>query len=302
MLPFGERVRRAIASTGPLCVGIDPSASSLDAWGLADDAAGLRAFGVGCVEAVSGVVPVVKPQVAFFERHGAAGMAAFEEVVAVAREAGLIVLADAKRGDIGSTTEAYADAWFRGPFAGDALTATPYVGIDALWPMVSAARTTGRGLVVVVSSSNPEGRALQDAVTADGRSVQRSLLDAIALWNREELANAAGMADAADAANAANAANAADAADISNLGTVGAVVGAVHGAVPVEGLEDLGGIVLAPGLGAQGAGVDDVARRFAGCPPGSVLPAVSRGVQVDGERGMRDAAQRLVESLAGALR
>lgn len=283
MLPFGERVRRAIASTGPLCVGIDPAASLLDAWGLSDDAAGLRAFGLGCVEAVSGVVPVVKPQVAFFERHGAAGMAAYEEVVAAAQAAGLLVIADAKRGDIGSTTEAYADAWFRGPFAADALTATPYVGLDALWPMADAARATGRGLVVVVSSSNPEGRTLQHAVTEDGRSVERSLLDEIARWNREELADEARRADTAP------------------LGSAGAVVGAVRGGAPVAGLEDLGGIVLAPGLGAQGARVEDVARRFAGCPTGSVLPAVSRGVQADGERGMRNAARRLLDALAGAL-
>ena len=108
---FGARVAAAVARTGPLCAGIDPSPELLGAWGLSDDGAGLRQFGLRCVEAFAGVVPVVKPQVAFFERRGSAGVAALETLLEEARTAGLLVIADAKRGDIGSTMEAYARAW-----------------------------------------------------------------------------------------------------------------------------------------------------------------------------------------------
>ncbi len=285
---FGERVRRAVAGLGPLCVGIDPSKELLGVFGLPDDAGGLGAFGERCVDALHGVAAVVKPQIAFFERHGSAGVAAFERVVGLARDAGMLVIADAKRGDIGSTTEAYAQAWFDGPLAADALTATPYVGLGALFPMVAAARATGRGLIVVVSSSNPEGRGVQQARLADGSTVEEALLDAIGRWNAEE----SGPAGAAGAAGATGAA--------WPLGSVGAVVGATGGAPPA-GLGAVGGVVLAPGLGAQGASVSDVARRFSACAPGSVLPASSRALLRLGPEGLRAAASRLRDELAAAL-
>lgn len=273
---FGERVRAAVASTGPLCVGIDPSPALLDVFGVPDDADGLFAFGELCTESLAGVAAVVKPQVAFFERHGARGLAAFERVVALARDAGMLVIADAKRGDVGTTTEAYADAWFRGPLAADAVTATPYVGIGALFPMVTAARATGRGLIVVVTSSNPEGAEVQGAVLGDGRTVEQSMVQAIGRWNAEEVG------------------------DTGALGSVGAVVGATGG-TPPGGLEALGGMVLAPGLGAQGATVSDVARRFSHCPPGSVLPAASRGLLSAGPQTLRGKAARLRDDLAAVL-
>ncbi|HEY5245264.1 MAG TPA: orotidine-5'-phosphate decarboxylase, partial [Acidimicrobiales bacterium] len=130
---FGERLVDAVARSGPLCAGIDPSAALLGAWGLPDDADGLRAFGAACVEAFAGAVPVVKPQVAFYERHGSAGLAALETLIAEASAAGLLVVADAKRGDIDSTSEAYADAWLgrSSRLAADAVTATPYLGLGS---------------------------------------------------------------------------------------------------------------------------------------------------------------------------
>jgi orotidine-5'-phosphate decarboxylase len=275
---FGERVRTAVGAFGPLCVGIDPSPALMQLFGLPDDASGLYSFGAACVDALQGVAAVVKPQAAFFERHGASGMAAFEQVVACSRDAGMLVIADAKRGDIGSTTEAYADAWFRGPFAADAVTATPYVGLGALFPMARAARATGKGLIALVTSSNPEGREVQEALRHDGATVEAAMLREIARWNAEELGEAAR----------------------GRLGSVGAVVGATGDPTP-EGLDGLGGVVLAPGLGAQGATVSDVRRRFARCAPRSVLPAASRGLLMEGPGKLRAAAARLRDELAAAL-
>ncbi len=266
---FGSRVARAVGEHGPLCAGIDPSVGLLDQWGLPTDAGGLRQFGLRCVEAFAGVVPVVKPQVAFFERCGSAGMAALEEVIAEARSAGLLVIADAKRGDIGTTMEAYAAAWLGpdSPFGPDAVTAVPYLGLGALEPLVDLAAASGRGVIVVVRSSNPEGRALQRALTGDGSgpAVEDLLLGQIA-----EL-NAGGLVPP---------------------GTVGAVVGATlsPSAFP---LERLGGPILAPGVGAQGAGGPEVAGLFADCPAGSVLASASRSLLAAGpEVGALAAAAR----------
>ncbi len=274
---FAGRLAAAVARTGPLCVGIDPSPALLAAWGLPDDPGGLRTFALRCVAAFAGELPAVKPQVAFFERHGAAGLAVLEEVIAEARRAGLLVVGDAKRGDVDSTVAAYADAWLGGssPLAVDAVTAVPYLGLGALRPLVEAARRHGRGVLVVVRSSNPEGRPLQEAVTAGGASVEDALLAGIAELNRAEGAP---------------------------VGAVGAVVGATMPPSRFP-LSQLRGIVLAPGVGAQGATPADVAARMAGCPPGSVLPSASRSVLAAGpsERGVRDAAVQAREAMTAAI-
>ena len=174
---FGDRVAAAVARTGPLCAGIDPSAALLAKWGLSDDAKGLRSFCASCVEGFAGAVSVVKPQVAFFERHGSAGLAELERLIADATAAGLIVIADAKRGDIDSTAAAYADAWLgeASPLAVDAVTVHPYLGLGALSPLVDLAAANGKGVLVVARSSNPEGRDLQQAVTAAGPGVEDML-------------------------------------------------------------------------------------------------------------------------------
>jgi orotidine-5'-phosphate decarboxylase len=250
--PFGVRLRDAVARTGPLCAGIDPSGSLLAEWGLPDDASGLDVFGRCCVEAFAGVLPLIKPQVAFFERHGSKGMAALERLVAEAGQAGLLVLNDAKRGDIDSTCAAYADAWLGddSALAGDALTAHPYLGLGALSPLIDAARATGRAVFVVARSSNPERRMVQLA-RAGERTVEDALLAEIATVNTADGGSAAGP--------------------------VGAVIGATLGPSTFA-LGGLGGPVLAPGLGAQGAGPADVAWIFAGCPTGSVVPSASRSL------------------------
>jgi orotidine-5'-phosphate decarboxylase len=276
---FGDRVAAAVAGTGPLCAGIDPSAELLAAWGLGDDAAGLRQFGLRCVEAFAGVVPVVKPQVAFFERCGSAGLAALESLLDEARSAGLLVIADAKRGDIGSTVDAYARAWLdpQSPLRADAVTATPYLGLGALQPMIDLAGATRRGVVVVARSSNPEGRSLQEARTDAGRgpAVEDMLLAGIADLNR------AGRVPP---------------------GTVGAVVGATLGPSEFR-LAGLGGVILAPGVGAQGGTAAGVGALFGECPPGSVLASSSRSLLSRGPdvSALSEAARAARDEMAEVL-
>ncbi len=274
---FGDRVAAATATTGPLCAGIDPSSALLASWRLSDDADGLRAFAATCVDAFAGVVAVVKPQVAFFERHGSAGLAELERLIAAATAAGLIVIADAKRGDIDSTASAYADAWLgdASPLAADAVTAHPYLGLGALEPLIQLGGSNGRGVLVVARSSNPEGRGLQQAVTAGGPAVEDLLLSEIAERNGSP--------------------------DVPS-GTVGAVIGATLEPSRFA-LSQLGGVILAPGLGAQGARPADVAIRFAGCRPGTVLPSSSRGLLTEGPdvAALRAAARSLNRELAAAM-
>ncbi len=281
---FAERVAGAVAATGPLCAGIDPSSELLGHWGLEDTSEGLRTFGLRCVEAFAGVVPVVKPQVAYFERMGSAGLAVLEEVLVACRDAGLIAIADAKRGDIGSTMEAYASAWLdpASPLAADAMTALAYLGMDALQPAFDLAAAGGRGVIVVVRSSNPEGRSLQCARTAgpggdpSGPTVEDMLLADIAERNHGGL---------------------------PRPGTVGAVVGATRSPSDFD-LSGLGGVILAPGVGFQGASAEDAGRLFAGCVPGTVLPNVSRSLLVSGPDvvALREAAARECAVLGSALR
>ncbi len=281
---FASRVARAVAETGPLCAGIDPSVGLLAEWGLPASAEGVRTFGLRCIEAFAGVVPVVKPQVAFFERWGSAGMAALEDVLAAGRAAGLLVIADAKRGDIGSTMEAYASAWLdpTSPLVADAVTATPYLGLGALQPALDLAAASGRGVIVVVRSSNPEGRSLQEARTSslhdgpfDGPSVEDMLLAGIAECNHGGL---------------------------SVPGTVGAVVGATREPSAFD-LAGLGGVILAPGLGAQGGTAASAAALFGGCPRGSVLPSASRSILGAGPdvAGLREAARAECQAVGDVL-
>jgi orotidine-5'-phosphate decarboxylase len=189
--PFGERLDAAVAARGPLCVGIDPHPGLLADWDLADDPAGLEAFALAVVDALAGRAAVLKPQVAFFERHGSRGIAVLERVLAEAGTAGALTIADAKRGDIGSTMAAYADAFLGegSPLAADAVTVSPYLGFGALAPVLQRARATGRGAFVLALTSNPEGAQVQHAVGAGGNTVAQSLLDAV---RAENVADGAG--------------------------------------------------------------------------------------------------------------
>ena len=245
---FGRRLVDAVGEYGPLCVGIDPHRELLADWGLADDPAGLERFARGAMEAFAGEVALVKPQSAFFERHGSAGIAVLERVLADAREAGTLVLLDVKRGDIGSTMGGYADAYLTdgSPLAADAVTLSPYLGFGSLDPALTRAASTGRGVFVLARTSNPDGAVVQLA-ERDGRAVAQAMVDAVAARN----------------------------AGAAPLGSVGVVIGATHDHGLALG--DLNGPVLAPGLGAQGATPADVATRFADLT-GVVLPSVSRAL------------------------
>lgn len=281
---FGTRLAAARAALGPLCVGIDPHPSLLERWGLADDVDGLRRFALTVVEAVAGVVPAIKPQSAFFERHGSRGVAVLEEVVAAGRSAGTLVVVDAKRGDIGSTMGAYADAYLRdgAPLAGDALTVSPYLGFGSLRPAVEQAAATGRGLFVLALTSNPEGASVQHARAADGRSVAAQVAQEAARLNAAELAAGGG-----------------------SLGSVGLVVGATIGDAAARLGLDLAAVqgpLLAPGVGAQGAGPAELAAVF-GDARSAVLASSSRGVLSGGPTvdGLRGAAERARDEAAAAL-
>lgn len=263
-MTFAGRVAAAVSERGALVVGIDPHPPLLQAWGLADDAAGVREFGLRCAEAFAGHVGFVKPQVAFFEQFGSAGLAALEEVIAACRAAGAVVIADAKRGDIGSTMAGYARAWLGdSPLAADAVTVSPYLGYGSLEPAITTARAAGRGVFVLARTSNPEGGRIQ----AGG--VAQSIVDDA-------------RADNAD-----------------GTGTVGLVVGATreHG---LE-LDGLGGPILAPGLGAQGATAADLPAIFG--RGHLVLPNSSRQVLGAGPDvgALRDAALAARAEVAAAL-
>ncbi|MES4903704.1 MULTISPECIES: orotidine-5'-phosphate decarboxylase [unclassified Streptomyces] len=256
MTPFGARLRGAMDARGPLCVGIDPHASLLADWGLGDDIAGLERFTRTVVDALAERVAVLKPQSAFFERFGSRGIAVLERAVADARAAGALVLMDAKRGDIGSTMAAYASAYLDpgSPLFSDAVTVSPYLGFGSLRPALDAARASGSGVFVLALTSNPEGAEVQHAVRAGGATVAATVLDHLRAENAEEAR--AGL-----------------------LGSYGAVVGATLGGAAGEAGADLaiGGPLLAPGIGAQGATPEDLPGVF-GAAVRNVVPSVSRGV------------------------
>ena len=271
--PFGSRLRAARAVRGPLCVGIDPHPELLAAWGLHDDVAGLEVFARTVTDALADRVALLKPQLAFFERHGSRGLAVLEQVVVEARAAGALVLGDAKRGDIGSTMQAYAEAFLdpRSTLAMDAMTVSPYLGVGALTPAFELAREHRAGVFVLARTSNPEGATVQGARCPDGRTVTELVLDEVRELNSSD----------------------------APWGSYGVVVGAT---VDQAHEVDVGGPVLAPGLGAQGATVDDLVRVF-GPVASHVVPVSARGVLAAGPQvgALRDAAEALNASCAQIL-
>lgn len=279
--PFGDRLARAMAEVGPLCVGIDPHPDLLVQWGLTPDVAGLRAFSLGVVEALGGRVAAFKPQSAFFERFGSAGVGVLEETVRACREVSTLCIVDAKRGDIGSTMAGYADAYLGegSPLAGDAVTLSPYLGVGSLAPALDLARAGGRGVFVLCLTSNPEGARLQHA-RADGDGAVAALVASeVGAQNQE--------------------------CDFAHMGPFGLVVGATVGSAVDDlglDLEAVNGPILAPGFGAQGAGSAQVEQVFHGVGD-RVLASSSRQILRAGPtpQGLRSACRQTLGDLEAVL-
>jgi orotidine-5'-phosphate decarboxylase len=255
---YGERLEALTSERGPLCVGVDPHPSLLASWGLAPDAQGLERCARGMVEALGGIVPVFKPQSAFFEAYGAAGIAVLERTLADIRAAGALSLLDVKRGDIGSTMDAYAAAYLSdgSPLAADAVTLSPYLGFGSLDGAIELADRSGRGVYVLALTSNPEGRQIQGARGADGRPVGQIVIDEAASRNAYRCRPGA------------------------RFGPVGVVVGATIGPTATD-FTALRGSILAPGIGAQGGTAADLPGVFHDAIQ-LVLPSTSREVMSAG--------------------
>lgn len=279
---FGERLSRAFSRHGQLCVGIDPHPHLLAEWGLPDNAMGIREFGLRVVDAAQGRVGPVKPQVAFFERHGSAGFAALEDVLRAARDAGLVVIADAKRGDIGSTMAGYAAAWLEpgSPLEADAMTVSPFLGVASLVDTVTLALHHHKGLFILAATSNPEGSTLQSAaVGGDIRhTVSASIVSDVIEMNR---------------------------AASSPMGSLGVVLGATIDLAAL-GIDTAGLAgspatpVLAPGFGHQGAQVSELRDRF-GLAAKTTVVAVSRSILDHGPAQLVEAITRQAGELAECL-
>ncbi|MGO8875457.1 MAG: orotidine-5'-phosphate decarboxylase [Acidimicrobiales bacterium] len=274
---FASRFAAVRSVHGPLAWGLDPSGEILDRWGVGDTPDGLDRFADIALEAAAGTVGLVKLQAAFYERQGWQGFRTLQRLIGDARSAGLLVIVDAKRGDVGTTNDAYAEAFLGtdAPLACDALTVHPYLGLAAMGSFVSRAHEAGSCLLVVTRSSNAEGRAIQSAVDASGRSVEEALLREIGRVN-SELAP-------------------------GRIGPIGAVVGPTH-MEPTLDLLAAHGLFLAPGVGAQGATPHDVARIFESCPD-RVVPSASRSLLSDGPdvSRLRETAAALAQEFRQSL-
>ena len=279
METFGQRLTDAVGKRGPLCVGIDPHPNLLVSWGLASDARGLEQGARGMIEALGGIVPVFKPQSAFFEAYGAAGSAVLERTLGDINAAGALSILDVKRGDIGSTMDAYAAAYLSdgSPLAADAITVSPYLGFGTLDTAIELADQGGRGIYVLALTSNPEGPQVQHARTADGRTVGQLVVDEAASRNAVRRRHA------------------------TALGPVGIVVGATIGETGTD-FTAFNGSILSPGIGAQGGSAADLpavfgeARRF-------VLPSSSREVMSAGPApaALQRAATQVLGEMKAAL-
>ncbi|MPQ99144.1 orotidine-5'-phosphate decarboxylase [Modestobacter sp. I12A-02628] len=316
--PFGARLASAVAARGPLCVGLDPHRSLLQSWGLPDDVEGLRRFTDTCLDALAGHVAVLKPQMAFYERHGARGVAVLEKAVPAMRAAGALVLLDAKRGDIGSTMDAYAEYLLaRHPMQVDALTVSPFLGPGSLEPARAAAVRSGGGLFVLARTSNPDAGTFQHArvptlspeaalpldaalppdtapppdAAAGERTVAQAVVDTVRGWNTPAWL-------VTDPPTTIEQFMAAGSGWDGSVGSFGVVVGATLHSLDVD-LDGLRGPVLAPGLGAQGGSVADLHRLFGRAR--AVVPTVSRDVlgAGPGTAALRAAADRWTADLTG---
>ncbi|MCD0446695.1 orotidine-5'-phosphate decarboxylase [Glycomyces sp. A-F 0318] len=296
---FGARAHRLARERGPLCAGVDPHGSQLLSWGLDDDLAGAERFALTLTEAVAEQCAFVKPQSAFFERFGSGGIALLERVIAESRKAGALVILDVKRGDIGSTMAAYAQAYLdpASPLAVDAITVSPYLGTGSLQPAFDLASAHGKGVFVLARTSNPEGKQVQMAKRRDGKSVAQGIIDEVAARN----------------------------GDAEPMGSLGIVMGATIGACVSEGearlrestygithttvsqrdsahdLSQFNGPILVPGMGAQGGRPSDLPRVL-GPAANFAIPSYSRQIAQPGPAvaSIRTAVEALQEECRAA--
>lgn len=261
---FGERLVKAFASSGQLCVGMDPSVEQLKKWGLPESAAGVETFCNQIIENCVGEIGLLKPQVSFFEQFGSEGFAALERVLVRASEAGFIVVADSKRGDIGTTMDGYARAWLstEGPFVADAVTVSPYLGAESLDSTIAIASSNSKGVFILAATSNPEAKALQSSVSENQRSIASNVASYAAGFNKE------------------------------SLGSVGLVIGAQANLIDmaIDPKKLIHTPILAPGFGAQGAKLSN-ARSILGELADVTIFSVSRSVAGESPVGLRERVQ-----------
>lgn len=280
---FGAKLSESFVNYGQLCVGIDPHAELLDDWGLNDDVQGLESFANSVLDSAVGRVGIIKPQVSFFERHGSKGFAVLEKLADRAAQTDLLVIMDAKRGDIGSTMDAYFDAWLgqNAPFTSDALTVSPYLGFGSLKDTLSGALERGKGVFVLAATSNPEGASVQRAKLGE-TTLAKSIWDSLGDINA---VTADGKA---------------------KLGSLGAVLGATLnlqsfglGEV-IEGQAQSATPILAPGFGAQGAELS-ASKQLFGAAASQVIHSVSRSVLQAGAVGLAKSIDAAKSELAIGL-
>ena len=261
---FGERLFKTFASSGQLCVGMDPSVEQLRKWGLPESAAGAETFCNKIIDNCIGEIGLLKPQVSFFEQFGSLGFAALERVLVRASEAGFIIIADAKRGDIGATMDGYARAWLstEGPFVADAVTVSPYLGAESLDPTIAFASSNSKGVFILAATSNPEAKALQSSVSENQRSIASNVASYAAGFNKE------------------------------SLGSVGLVIGAQANLIDmaIDPKKLIHTPILAPGFGAQGAKLSN-ARSILGELADVAVFSVSRSVAGESPVGLRERVQ-----------
>lgn len=282
-ISFGSKLANSFAKYGQLCVGIDPHSALLSQWGLEDDVKGLEKFSNAVLDSVVSRVGIIKPQVSFFERHGSKGFGVLERLAARAAETDLLVIMDAKRGDIGTTMDAYFDAWLgkNAPFICDALTVSPYLGFGSLKDTLSGSVERGKGVFVLAATSNPEGASVQRA-TIGGTTLANSIWESLA-----EI-------------------NAVTASGNARFGSFGAVLGATLnlqsfglGQV-MAGQPNAATPILAPGFGAQGAELS-ASKQLFGEAASQVIHSVSRSVLQAGEAGLAKAIDGAKAELAIGL-
>lgn len=282
---FADRLLDACKTKGaPVCVGLDPVLERLpDVFGKNDPIAAIELYCLGVIDAVCDLVPAVKPQSACFERYGAKGVAVYHEVVAHAKAAGLVVVGDAKRGDIGTSSAHYAHGLLADPHGCDTLTVNGYLGGDGVEPFMQVAEAQGKGLFVLVRTSNPGGDAIQSLPLADGRTVSEAVGDVVAELGSRCVGE-------------------------SGYSNVGMVVGATKPEDAAKLRERYSQqLFLVPGFGAQGGGAEDVRACFKPDGTGALITA-SRSVIYAFEQGDRNwqravavAAEQLRDDVSGIL-